>query len=292
MSKPSSVGTTDIIKSSLKKRYAREARFKWYGRLAVLTGFVFLFVLLADIVSKGLPAFTQNFIEIELDLSAESLDVKEPADRDELFRADYLSVIKKGLRDTFPEAKGRKEKKMLYRLVSVSAEYDIRDRVVEDPSLLGQKKAFWLRAHSEANGYLKGQIDSTIDESNRRVKDRQIEWLDQLTKEGKVESRFNTLFFTAGDSREPEMAGIRAALMGSFWTLLVTFALTFPVGVGAAIYLEEFAPRNRLTDLIEININNLAAVPSIVFGLLAWQSLLTLSVCRVPHPWWAASCYR
>lgn len=268
MSKSSQVDTTDIIKSSLKKRYAREARFKWYGRFAVLTGFIFLFILLADIVTKGLPAFTQNFIQIELDLSADSLSVKDPTDEDELFRADYLGVIKQGLRDTFPEATGRKEKKMLYRLVSVSAEYDIRDQVVQDPSLLGQKKAFWLRAHSEANGYLKGQIDTSIDESNRRIKDRQIAWLDQLRAEGHIESRFNSLFFTAGDSREPEMAGIRAALMGSFWTLLVTFALTFPIGVGAAIYLEEFAPRNRLTDLIEININNLAAVPSIVFGLL------------------------
>lgn len=268
MSKSSQVGTTDIIKSSLKKRYAREARFKWYGRFAVLTGFIFLFILLADIVIKGLPAFTQNFIQVELDLTADSLGVKDPADEDELFRADYLGVIKQGLRDTFPEATGRKEKKMLYRLVSVSAEYDLRDQVVQDPSLLGQKKAFWLRAHSEANGYLKGQIDTTIDESNRRVKNRQIEWLDRLKAEGHIESRFNSLFFTAGDSREPEMAGIRAALMGSFWTLLVTFSLTFPIGVGAAIYLEEFAPRNRLTDLIEININNLAAVPSIVFGLL------------------------
>ena len=269
MNKNSSAGsTTEIIRSSLKKRYAREARFKWYGRLAVLTGFVFLFVLLADIITKGLPAFTQNFIQLELDLSLDNLGIKKAAERDELFKADYLGVIKKGLRATFPDVQGRKQKRQLYRLVSVSAEYDLRDMVLRDPSLVGQKKAFWLRAHSEANGYLKGQVDSSIDESNRRVKDSQIEWLDRLRAEGRTESRFNTLFFTAGDSREPEMAGIRAALMGSFWTLLVTFALTFPIGVGAAIYLEEFAPRNRITDLIEININNLAAVPSIVFGLL------------------------
>jgi phosphate transport system permease protein len=126
----------------------------------------------------------------------------------------------------------------------------------------------WLRAHAEAGSYLKGQVAVDSPESDRRVKDQQVAWLDRLKEEGRTESRFNTTFFTEGDSREPELAGIRAALYGSFFTLLVTFFLAFPVGVFAAVYLEEFAPRNRLTDLIEININNLAAVPSIVFGLL------------------------
>jgi phosphate transport system permease protein len=139
---------------------------------------------------------------------------------------------------------------------------------VENPQLIGTTFDLWLRAHAEAGSYLKGQVAVDSPESDRRVKDRQIAWLDKLKEESRTESRFNTTFFTEGDSREPEMAGIRAALYGSFFTLLVTFSLAFPVGVFAAVYLEEFAPRNRLTDLIEININNLAAVPSIVFGLL------------------------
>jgi phosphate transport system permease protein len=268
MSNNNSIDTTEKIRATLQKRYNREARFRWYGRLAVLTGFVFLCILLVDIVIKGLPAFQQNFIEIELNLSNELLGVTQTPERDELYKADFLGVIKDGLRNTFPDAKGRKDKRMLYRLLSVSAEYDLRDEVMDNPELVGQKKKFWLRAHSEADSYLKGNVKADLDESDRRIKDRQIEWLDALREEGRTNSRFNTQFFTAGDSREPEMAGIRSALMGSFLTLIVTFMLSFPIGVGAAIYLEEFAPRNRITDLIEININNLAAVPSIVFGLL------------------------
>jgi phosphate transport system permease protein len=259
---------TQRIKASLKKRYAREKRFKLYGIAAVMTGFVFLFILLADIVTKGLPAFQQNFIQIELDLSAESLGVPANPTTDDLYNANYLKVIRQGLRSTFPEVKSRKDKRMLYRLISIGAEYELRDYLVKHPEEVGQSKLVWLRAHSEADRYLKGQVKESLDEADRRVKDEQIAWLDTLRSNGRTENRFNTLFFTAGDSREPELAGIRSALVGSFLTLMVTFLLSFPVGVGAAIYLEEFAPRNRVTDLIEININNLAAVPSIVFGLL------------------------
>jgi phosphate transport system permease protein len=156
----------------------------------------------------------------------------------------------------------------LYRLVSIGAEFTLRDMVVDDPALIGTSREIWLLAHAEAGSYLKGQVSTDAPESERRVKDLQVKWLDDLREQGRTESRFNTTFFSSGDSREPEMAGIKAALYGSLFTLLVTFCLAFPIGVMAAIYLEEFAPRNRLTDLIEININNLAAVPSIVFGLL------------------------
>jgi phosphate transport system permease protein len=259
---------TAAIQASLKKRYARERRFQWYGRLAVLVGFVFLFILLFDIVSKGAPAFTQHYIELEITLDPEILGAGPDASREQLFGADYLGVIKASLRNMFPEVSGRSSKKQLYRLVSVGAEYDLRDRVLAEPDLIGQTRNIWLRAHSEAGSYLKGQISADIPEADRKVKDQQIAWLDQLRTEGRTESRFNTTFFSQGDSREPEMAGIKVALYGSFFTLLVTAAIAFPIGVFAAIYLEEFAPRNRLTDLIEININNLAAVPSIVFGLL------------------------
>jgi phosphate transport system permease protein len=264
-----SANNTELIKATLQKRYNREKRFKLYGIAAVLTGFVFLGILLADIVIKGMPAFQQNFIQLELDLSHESLGVSGSPTEDELYNANYLGVIRQGLRNTFPDTKGRKDKHMLYRLVSVSAEYDLRNEVINNPQLVGQTNKFWLRAHSEADSYLKGQVDTEkLVEADRRVKDKQVEWLEVLRENERTDQRFNTLFFTAGDSREPEMAGIRSALIGSFLTLIVTFLLSFPVGVGAAIYLEEFAPRNRITDLIEININNLAAVPSIVFGLL------------------------
>ena len=268
MSDPDNNNTTAIIQASLKKRYARERRFQWYGRLAVLTGFVFLFILLADIVSKGYPAFTQHYIKVAVDLDAQELGLDTASSPEDIYAADYAAAIKRSLRGMFPDVSGRKQKRALYRLVSIGAEYDLRDLVVAQPQLIGTTTDIWLRAHSEAGSYLKGQVSGATPETERRVKDSQIAWLDQLRGEGRTESRFNVTFFTSGDSREPELAGIKAALYGSFFTLLVTFCIAFPVGVGAAVYLEEFAPRNRLTDLIEININNLAAVPSIVFGLL------------------------
>lgn len=268
MSKRQSLKATEAIQASLKKRYARERRFQWYGRLAVLTGFVFLFILLFDIVSKGMPAFTQHYIKVNVDLSQDSLGLAQGADEQEIYSADYLGAIKTSLREMFPQVSGRKEKQQLYRLLSIGAEYDLRDKVLADPALIGHSSEIWLRAHAEAGSYLKGQVAAGAPEAERKVKDLQISWLDELRAQGRTESRFNTTFFTQGDSREPEMAGIRVALYGSFFTLLVTFAIAFPIGVAAAVYLEEFAPRNRITDLIEININNLAAVPSIVFGLL------------------------
>lgn len=259
---------TDAIKASLKKRYAREKRFQWYGRMAVLTGFVFLFILLADIIGKGMPAFTQNYIRVGITYDPQQLGVPAAPSTEELMRADFGGLIKASLREAFPDVSGRKDKRMLYRLVSVGAEYELRDRVIDNPALMGETEQVWLQAHSEANSYLKGQVSRDTPEQDRKVKNTQMDWLDTLRERGDTDSRFNVTFFTAGDSREPELAGIRAALVGSFYTILVTFLLAFPIGVMAAVYLEEFAPRNRLTDLIEININNLAAVPSIVFGLL------------------------
>lgn len=268
MSKGGGTDTAAAIRASLKVRYARERRFQWYGRIAVLIGFIFLFVMLSDIVIKGTPAFTQHYIKLNISFDPDLLGVSQEATAEELGYADYAAVIKSSLRSEFPDVSNPKEKKLLYRLVSLSAEYSLRDMVLENPKLIGTTSEIWLRAHAEAGSYLKGQVRGDSPEVERRVKDVQIAWLDTLRAQGRTESRFNSTFFLAGDSREPEMAGIRAGIYGSFFTMLVTFFLAFPIGVMAAIYLEEFAPRNRLTDLIEININNLAAVPSIVFGLL------------------------
>jgi phosphate transport system permease protein len=268
MTERSGLQTTQIIRASLKKRYARELRFQWYGRIAVLIGFVFLFILLSDVFIKGTPAFTQYYISVPINFDLELLGVGPEATPDEIANADYAAVIKSGLRTMFPEVTSQQDKKQLYRLMSLAAEYTLRDMVIADPKLLGTTSDVWLLAHSEAGSYLKGQVAADSPEGERRVKDKQIAWLDALREEGRADARFNSTFFLAGDSREPEMAGIKAALYGSFYTMLVTFCLAFPIGVMAAIYLEEFAPRNRMTDLIEININNLAAVPSIVFGLL------------------------
>ena len=144
----------------------------------------------------------------------------------------------------------------------------LRDRVLADPSIIGTAQRIWIKSAADIDSLNKGQIPRDVVESDRRVKDNQIGWFDALVEDGRVRRSFNTTLFTSGDSREPELTGIWGAAVGSFLTLIVTLALSFPVGVMAAVYLEAFAPKNRWTDLIEVNINNLAAVPSIVFGLL------------------------
>ena len=257
-----------LIEASLKKRYRRERRFQWLGRMAVLTGFVFLVALMLDIVIKGTPAFSQYYIQLPIDFDATELGLAAEPDEAALNAADFSLPIKRSLRELFPAVTDRGERRLLYRLVSYGAEYQLRDMLKADPALMGESIEVWLLAQASAGSYLKGQFDRSTPQEERRLSDAQMSWLDALKEAGRTDSRFNVMFFTGGDSREPEMAGIRAALQGSFFTLLVTFALAFPIGLFSAIYLEEFAPRNRITDLIEININNLAAVPSIVFGLL------------------------
>lgn len=260
---------TNKIRAGLKKRYAREKRFRFYGVLAVSISFLFLLILLVNIISTGYPAFQQTYVKLDVNIDPEVLGVSKDATPEELFKANYSRLIKKTLQDMFPGVKGRKQKRALKQLVSKSAAYDLRDQVVKHPKMLGTTQSFWFLAKDDVDVFMKGKIDRSLPESDRRIKDFQLKWIDKLMAEGRLEKRFNTTFFTAGDSREPEQAGIKGALIGSLLTMLVTMGLSFPIGVLAAVYLEEFAPQNnRWVDMIEININNLAAVPSIVFGLL------------------------
>lgn len=272
-----STNNTDKIKAKLKKRYAREKRFRAYGIASLAISFLFLLILLVNIFSTGLPAFQQSYIKLDVHIDAEVLGVSKTADSDAIFAANFSKVIKNTLQEMFPDAKTRKEKRARNKLVSDSAIYELRDIVIENPALIGTTQSFWFLAKDDIDVYMKGKIDRNLPESDRRIKDFQLVWIDQLEAEGRLEKRFNTTFFTSGDSREPEQAGIKGALIGSLLTMLVTMALSFPIGVLAAIYLEEFAPQNnRWVDLIEININNLAAVPSIVFGLLGLAVFISL----------------
>jgi len=142
------------------------------------------------------------------------------------------------------------------------------DIIKTHPEKIGTAISLWVPADDDVDMLMKGHINRSLPEAERRLDDVQLSWIDRLAEKGKIKKKFNTTFFTAGDSREPELAGIWGATCGSFYTLIITLLLSFPIGVAAAVYLEEFAPKNRFTDVIEVNINNLAAVPSIVFGLL------------------------
>jgi len=260
--------TTATVRRSLKKRYAREKRFKLFGVIAIISSLSFLAVLLVTITAGGLPAFKQTFIQLDVSLDAQTLGVGENPDTSALRKANYNGAIKKSLLTLFPDVEKRKEKKALYSLVSKGGQYDLQSKVMADPSLIDQTLSVWLPVGDDTNGYLKGHIDADLPEKKRRFKDNQVAWVDQLQEDDRIQTRFNSTFFSRGDSREPEMAGIKGSLFGSMLTLLVTLVLSFPIAVATAIYLEEFAPKNRWTDIIEVNINNLAAVPSIVFGLL------------------------
>jgi len=258
------MNNTELIKKGLAKRYRREKRFRAYGLMAVMVGFIFLFILLADIITKALPAFTQHEISLEVTFDAEKLGLAEDFDEDALLSANFRGMARNAIYSLFPEVSKRREKRNLAALMSGRAEYSLRDMLRAEPDLLGQTKNVWVLADDDLDTYYK-----TADKSKAvRLSDQQKEWADKLFADDKIRSSFNTNLFTSSDSREPEQAGIPGAIKGSFYTLLVTFLLSFPIGVSAAIYLEEFAPKNRWIDLIEVNINNLAAVPSIVFGLL------------------------
>ena len=436
--------TIDYVNASLKKRYARERRFKFMGLGAVLLGLFFVSLLFVTILANGLPAFQQTYIKLDIDFDEQVIDPEGTREPEVIARADFSALIKNALRERFPDVTGRSQKRELYSLISGGAPIDLHRMVREDPDLIGTRQSVWLLADDEVDMLVKGvvtdvrtraavgigsvvidgsrvkvlstsndftdilarikaaigdmsgqadksvvrlaqkveraersvaeirenltraraaaddqkaakletaleeaerefqsltgqretlardaselreraetpggagelsaempsylvringgvvKIDSvsntgiegdavimpsegdaapgewsvltyTTPEAERRLKDASVTWVGALADSGAVEKKFNTVFFTAGDSREPEQAGIGGAVAGSFFTLLVTLALSFPIGVAAALYLEEFAPKNRWTDLIEVNINNLAAVPSIVFGLL------------------------
>ncbi|MCY4220411.1 MAG: phosphate ABC transporter permease PstA [Thiotrichales bacterium] len=263
-----SVHTSEAMARRLAKRRAAERRFRAYGIVAITLAILALATLFTSIVGNGYTAFQQTYIALEVTYDPEVLGLGEARDPKALSGANYPGLVKKTMRDMFPDVKGRKDKRALYGIVSSGAAFMIRERLLADPGLVGRTERIRVPADDDIDMLVKGHIDRQVPEAERRVKDNQIGWVETLEEAGRIERRFNTAFFTAGDSREPELAGIRGAAVGSLYALLVTLALSFPIGVAAAVYLEEFAPTNRLTDLIEVNINNLAAVPSIIFGLL------------------------
>jgi phosphate transport system permease protein len=257
-----------IVNAGLARRHAAERRFRWYGLIAISLGLAFVALMFVNIIGKGYPAFWQTYVQVPIKFDPAVLDPDGQRDPQALAGADYAALVRAGMRQLFPNVQGRLELRALYGLVSADAAHELQRRVLQTPALIGAEQEIWLLASAQVDTLVKGNINRALDETERPIKDNQIEWVDKLQAAGKIEKQFNTILFTSGDSREPEQAGIRGALMGSFYTLLVTFLLSFPIGVATAVYLEEFAPKNRWTDLIEVNINNLAAVPSIVFGLL------------------------
>jgi phosphate transport system permease protein len=268
MSNVSAQSVKEAVARGIRRRYVSERLFRALGLTALLIGLGFLAFFFYTLIGNGYTAVQQTRILLDVELDAAVIDPDGRRDSAAIAAADYQRLVRDALQATFPAVTSRADLRALFGLLSPGAGIEIQALVADDPAVIGTTRAMWLLADDDVDVLIKGHSPRDVPESDRRLDDRQLGWLTALEQQGRVERQFNRYFFTNGDSRDPELAGIWGATVGSFFMLLVTLALSFPLGVATAIYLEEFAPRNRWTDLVEVNINNLAAVPSIVFGLL------------------------
>ena len=261
---------------SLKVRQSKEKRFQFAGLAAISIGLLCLVMLFASVLSAGLPAFQQTFIKLTFNLPADKFDKsgnRNPQEMKKVSTIGYSKVITEQLKLNLTRASlefDQLSKKELKNMISKEAPAQVRYAVLEDPSLLDREFEMVLLANGRIDGYFKGRVTKKSAELDVMVSPKQLELADQMKRAGILETRFNWRFFYWPDASDlrPEAAGLGVALLGSFYMVLIVLVLAVPLGVCTAIFLEEFAPKNRFTDLIEINISNLAAVPSIVFGIL------------------------
>jgi len=257
----------------IKKRHRAEARFKLYGLVSIILALTFVGFLIITIFSKGSDAFSKTTIKVNVSFNAEILSLPSNPSLEDIQDADYydlaLESINKLLLTSNPD-----DEKLLKKLFSPDFDLEIKNYLVKNPDLINQTQDINLTSSDDIDQLFKGNFPRDIPEDRRQVNDRQLEIFDELVAQDKIQKKFNNYFFTNGDSRDPELAGIGASLLGSFFSVVICLILSFPIAILASIYLEEFAPKNKITDFIEININNLAAVPSIVYGLLGLGILL------------------
>ena len=259
-----------------QKRKAAEKRFQMYGIAGILTGIFFLIVLLVSIVSSGAGAFQQTFINVPVYLDPAKLDKNGERNIDDIKKVStfgYTPLIQNAVFEQVQQAgieTPLEKPKDMKALISASAASQLRDTVIDNPDLIGETIDFRILASSRVDGYLKGRVLREDVARDKNIDAEHLDLVDALIPLGIVDKTFNLAFITGADASESraESAGIGVAMVGSFFMMLVVLVLSLPIGVAASIYLEEFAPKNRLTDLIEVNIANLAAVPSIVFGIL------------------------
>jgi phosphate transport system permease protein len=259
-----------------RRRNAAEARFRAYGIVAIAVGLIFLVVLLGSILRNGTPAFSQTFVTLQVTLPEDKLDKSGSRDIEAMKKVSTFAyapllddalvaaLAGAGIESPFAKAKD------LRQLISSSAAAQVRDAVLADPGLIGTTHEFRVLASSRVDGYLKGRVTRESVARDKNISAEHLDIVDQLRSAGVVERSFNLGFIFGADASEsrPEQAGLGVSMLGSLFMMLVVLALALPIGVAASIYLEEFASQNRFTDLIEVNISNLAAVPSIVFGIL------------------------
>lgn len=259
-----------------KKRNAAEARYRMYGLSAVLIGVAALVILLASVLGNGLGAFRQTFVTLDVYLDPTKLDPqgnRDPAQMAKVSTFGYAPIIEQamtaklaGLNIAIPGL----TPKMAADIISKDAPAQLRNHVLDDPEQVGQTVTFDVLANARIDGYLKGRVTMESAQTDKNVSVEQLLLVDELVGHGTVAKKFNWAFVTGPDASDqrPESAGLGIAILGSAYMMMIVLCLALPIGVAASIYLEEFAPKNKWTDLIEVNVSNLAAVPSIVFGIL------------------------
>ena len=268
----------DLAARWAARRRSAEWRFRAYGIAAIALGLLFLVLLLGNIVMRGASSFWQSSLQLEVTFDPAVIDPAGTRSEDDLLMADYALLAQKALHRQLGIAEDDEAAVTAADgLISSGADLQLRSLVLADPKLIGTTRQVSVLAHGNVDALLKGSIDRSVPEKDRQLSDRQVADIDQLVRSGVLAEHFNWGLFTYSASSQPETAGLRVAIIGSLYMMLTVLLLAVPIGMAAAIYLEEFAPRNRLTDLIEVNINNLAAVPSIVFGLLGLAIFINLA---------------
>ncbi|MGK0405991.1 MAG: phosphate transport system permease protein [Oleispira sp.] len=267
--------TREKVEKGLARRRAAETRFRLYGMASVFFGMLCLVVLFTDIASKGTSAFRQTSLTTEIVLDSNYLNLNKDSTIEEIRFANFEGLIKRHFAKSL-KPKSRNDKRELFKLISPGAAWQLQELLLANPAAIDTTINIELLMDDDVDQWFKHDRNLAEDEINNRLSEQQLVWLNSWIEADRLDTHFNTLFFTNGDSREPELAGIHGAVKGTLLTLMVTLLLSFPIGVGAAIYLEEFAPRNRMTEVVEININNLAAVPSIIFGLLGMAIFINI----------------
>lgn len=262
----------EIVRQSLKGRYRKERRFRAYGMLAIAIALGALFILFADIIGKGYTGFTKTTVTLNVNLDPEVMYLDDPTDESQLRMADFVEPLVRALTREIPGAT-EDDRRAVKALINPYASVSLRDTLKENPDWMGSQRTMTFLTHTNVDVYVK---HAGNDAYSIKLTEQQKTWVEDLLDRGLIDTSFNDVFFTGGDSRDPSKAGILGAMVGSLLTMFVTLALAFPIGVSAAIYLEEFASQNKLTDFIEVNINNLAAVPSIIFGLLGLAVFINL----------------
>ncbi len=271
---------SNIVKNSIKKRRAKDYRLKLYGRLAIGLATCFLIFLFFSIFTKGYPGFYQYYVTLDINFDRERIDPKGDLSDNSLFDGEASKIVNESL-FLLIDPKGRKAKKQAKKMVSTGKDVRVANLVKANPELFGTVTSVKFALDDDIDSFLRGYIKRETPQTERRISDKVIEFVDKLNQEGRITYEFSDYILKGSASGNPEMAGIKGAFFGSILTLSVCLLIAFPLGVATAIYLEEIAKKNKITEIIEVNINNLAAVPSVVFGIMGLA--IFISIFGIPR---------